>query len=136
MAKYTITYKCGHTAEVQLYGKESERKRKIKWYYTINCPECEAREAAKVADEKGYPELTGTPKQVAWANQIRNKAVALYEELCATAPEQNKSLLLSLKDRWVANEVTASYWIDNREELTYKSELIKLVQKSTNFKKS
>lgn len=136
MAKYTITYKCGHTAEVQLYGKESERQSKINWYSTINCPECKAREEADKATEKGYPELTGTPKQVAWANQIRNKAVNLYEELCATAPEQNKSLLLSLKDQWIANETTAKYWIDNRDELTYKSELIKLVQKSTNFKKS
>lgn len=135
MAKYKVTYKCGHTAEVQLYGKEADRQNKIKWYSTILCPECEAREAAKAAIEKGYPELTGTPKQVAWANQIRNSAVAMYENLCSAVPEPNKTLVLSLKDKWLANETTAKYWIDNREGLTYRTDLIKLVEKSTNFKK-
>ncbi len=75
MAKYTVTYKCGHTAEVQLYGKEAERQRKIKWYSTILCPECEACEAVRVATEKGYPELTGSPKQVAWAYKIHDGVV-------------------------------------------------------------
>ena len=30
--KYTLTYSCGHTGTVQLYGKTEERERKIKDY--------------------------------------------------------------------------------------------------------
>ena len=30
--KYTLTYSCGHTGTVQLYGKTEERERKIKYY--------------------------------------------------------------------------------------------------------
>ena len=31
MAKYDVTYACGHTETVNLYGKTSERERKIYW---------------------------------------------------------------------------------------------------------
>ncbi len=99
------------------------------------CPECEAREAARVAAEKGFPVLEGSEKQVAWANKIRNKAVALYEELCASVPEKHRAMVLGLKDQWIANEIEAKYWIDNRDELEYKTDLIKLVQASTNYGK-
>ena len=32
MAKYNITYSCGHEGTVQLFGKSEERERKIKYY--------------------------------------------------------------------------------------------------------
>lgn len=39
--KYTVTYSCGHTGTVQLYGKTEERERKIKYYEEYGlCPEC------------------------------------------------------------------------------------------------
>ena len=39
--KYTLTYSCGHTGTVQLYGKTEERERKIKYYEEYGlCPEC------------------------------------------------------------------------------------------------
>ena len=34
--KYDITYSCGHTGTVELYGKTSERESKIRWYETTN----------------------------------------------------------------------------------------------------
>ena len=38
--KYDITYSCGHTGTVELYGKTSERESKIRWYETTAvCPE-------------------------------------------------------------------------------------------------
>lgn len=130
MAKYTITYACGHTAEMQLYGKESDRQKRIAWYATIDCPDCETNEAARQAAENGYPILTGSEKQVAWANKIRNKAVAFYDEICKTLPEKNREAAATLKTQWLSNEVSAAYWIDNRDEMSYKSELLKLVQAS------
>ena len=40
MAKYTVTRNCGHTEEVQLYGKISERERKIEWMEKGECRNC------------------------------------------------------------------------------------------------
>ena len=40
MAKYTVSYSCGHTMSVQLYGPTQERYRKIAYYEGGICPEC------------------------------------------------------------------------------------------------
>lgn len=84
MAHYTVKFACGHTAEIQLFGKESERQRKIKYLEESGmCPSCykkqqeEAKKAAEAqaaaeASEMGLPELAGSEKQVAWATKIRN----------------------------------------------------------------
>lgn len=40
MAKYEINHTCGHTSTVQLFGKCSERERKIEWMERQECPEC------------------------------------------------------------------------------------------------
>lgn len=75
MAKYTITHTCGHDHEYQLYGKHTERDRKIAWLEGQDCPACKRaaeEEAAKAATEgMELPELEGSVKQVAWANTIR-----------------------------------------------------------------
>ena len=41
MAKYEVKFSCGHTATVELFGKGTERERKIAYFekYGI-CPEC------------------------------------------------------------------------------------------------
>lgn len=39
--KYDVTFSCGHTEEVQIYGKTEERERKIKYYGKSGlCSEC------------------------------------------------------------------------------------------------
>lgn len=36
-----VTYSYGHTGEVQLFGSNKDRERKIKWYEeSALCPEC------------------------------------------------------------------------------------------------
>lgn len=79
MAKYEINHTCGHTETVQLFGKCSERERKIEWMERQECPECrrkhEAEKAAKITEGMELPELTGSDKQVAWANSIRAKFI-------------------------------------------------------------
>lgn len=84
MAHYTVKFACGHTAEIQLFGKESERQSKIKYLEESGmCPSCfkkqkeEAKKAAEAqaaaeASEMGLLELAGSEKQVAWATKIRN----------------------------------------------------------------
>lgn len=39
--KYTVTFSCGHEAKVELFGKTSERDRRIAWYEKEGvCPDC------------------------------------------------------------------------------------------------
>jgi hypothetical protein len=40
MAGYTITHRCGHTQEHQLFGPGKERDRKIEWLAGTVCSEC------------------------------------------------------------------------------------------------
>ena len=39
--KYDVTFSCGHTATIELFGTTEQRERKIKWYETYgDCPDC------------------------------------------------------------------------------------------------
>lgn len=52
MAKYDITYSCGHKGEITLFGKTSERERKIAWYESTGlCPDCKKIETIKLTDK-------------------------------------------------------------------------------------
>lgn len=79
MAQYQVEHSCGCVKTYQLYGPTKERHSRIAWLETQECPDCrrerENAENAKKAEEAGRPELTGSEKQVAWANTIREKAV-------------------------------------------------------------
>lgn len=140
MAKYTVTYKCGHTRTVELFGRESERDRKIAWYKEFcSCPECYAAEQAakREAEAQKYalPELVGTEKQVAWAEKIRSKFIetrdeqAKYNEKLYETPnvpkeqiEQHKRLFADFCKEYFG-ETKASVWIDREnadEYLRYK----------------
>lgn len=88
MAKYDITYACGHEGTVNLVGKIKERERYIEWVEAHKlCPQCYAEKRQKDHDEEnrraaeaeamGLPALTGTPKQVAWATTIRQHVIDL-----------------------------------------------------------
>lgn len=56
--KYDVTYSCGHEGVVELFGKNKERERKLKWYQSSAvCQECYQREQAKEMEEKGYQEI-------------------------------------------------------------------------------
>jgi len=96
MAKYAVTYKCGHAGAVDIVGTNvnGERERKAAWYAQQLCPEC--YKAAKAAEaekaNEGYPELRGSDKQVAWANQIRANMIKTYaREIEATRANLDKA---------------------------------------------
>lgn len=134
MAKYEITHSCGHVETVQIYGTNvhGERERRAAWLASKPCPECERRakaEAARAwADEMGLPGLTGSEKQVAWAEDIRSKAVRDAED--ALGFDQSRALVASgtLTDEQAARmplleralregaseHTDAAWWIDNR----------------------
>ena len=90
--------------------------------------DAENRAAAEKAEERNLPELTGSPKQIAWANSIREKAMAYCDRARAEADENlaNENITRERYDRIVstinaiisiaatADECrTARFWIDN-----------------------
>lgn len=137
MAKYSVEFSCGHTETVQLFGKTSERDRKIEWYENHGC--CSACYAAKkdaerkaandAASEKSaelaLPELTGSEKQIAWANTIRVNELTEFDErsarvlkkvsvLSPAAQQEILDAILLQRSELVA-KTEAKFWIDNRD---------------------
>lgn len=72
---------CGKTfvkTTVKNSNREARYWERIQVLTSTVCPDCERKQreeatqkAAAQAKESGWPELTGTPKQVAWAERIR-----------------------------------------------------------------
>lgn len=130
MANTNITYKCGHSDNVQIYGTNvhGERDRKAAWYSTINCPACKKAEAAQWCADNGCATLTGSDKQVYWAETIRREAIAGLElaadTIPATATEAEREQARDIIDKYKA-ETSAAWWIDNRDSST--------VQNATNY---
>lgn len=51
MAKYDVKHACGHEGTVELFGKTTDRMKKIEWMETTLCPECFARQQAQKENE-------------------------------------------------------------------------------------
>lgn len=121
MAKYTITHKCGHTEEVQLFGSNAEREKRIAYLESLDCEDCRrlaANAAANAAKEaRCLKELSGLDKQVAWANTIRENAFKCLDMLQQFATnEQAKDMMASWRQK-MGNQTDAKFWIDNRYDL-------------------
>jgi len=65
MAWYEVNYSCGHSDRIQLYGKHTEREKRIKYLEGTLCPDCYWKkiqeETKQTTKEFEMPELTGTP---------------------------------------------------------------------------
>ena len=125
MAKYQVTYACGHTDTIQLYGKEADREKRLAYLATIDCPDCyhnKQLQAAK-AQTADLPELQGSDKQINWATQIRAEVYAALDkyskliEADQTAREQGKivarKMFADLRAAMTAH-TDCRFWIDNR----------------------
>lgn len=87
------------------------------------CPKCAAADVATSAD--GLPKLKGTPKQVAWAYDIREKVYEQFREFRAeygrkkielTENQKKLHLIAMFKGTKVFKEETkAAYWIENQD---------------------
>ena len=75
MAKYDVTYICGHENVVELFGPTRGRDKKLERLAQMLCQDCyrkqELGKAKEAGKEMGLPELHGTEKQIAWAEAIR-----------------------------------------------------------------
>jgi hypothetical protein len=110
MAKYTVKFSCGHAEAVELFGKTSERERKISYFERSGiCSECyraqqEAKRAAELSsyNNANLPALTGTPKQIDWANKIRMEKYQMFA---------------SRGFEYISRETSAAWWIDHRNNV-------------------
>lgn len=140
--KYNVEYICGHKGVLQLFGPMSERERRLERAQDELCPECYRKkkeagraEANKEAEEQsraeGLPELTGSEKQVAWANTLRLKKMRDIDEWINEINEKGKlgaviytddgrrykamkEEMLEAETFLLENMTEAKYWIDNR----------------------
>jgi len=141
MAQYTVNHSCGHDQTHQLYGKHKDRERKIEWLQDQPCTDCwkseqEKSRAAENAQAKvdnaaaGLPALTGSDRQIAWAESIRAKALVEIGEdakkLIALLPGSGWSDVaqaevrdaLALIASEPARQTEARWWIDRRDNWT------------------
>lgn len=128
MAKYKVTRACGHDETVNLMGKLKDREWRLDNVESAKlCYECyqtekkrryeeENKEAAEVAREQGLPQLSGSKKQIPWAESIRQQMLAdidtfIYKHV---KPEcRNDPKLLGAIDH-IKAKTEARWWIDNR----------------------
>lgn len=126
MAQYTITHTCTHSATVDLVGKTDERTRKIAWLKTQPCMTCK-RTATATADAQAVqadtlPALTGSAKQVEWAQRIRIEGLKAVDQFVAdTRVRAEKAGQVAAFEAQIAPmiakvraQTSASWWIDNR----------------------
>ena len=123
MAKYTVNYKCGHEGTVQLFGKTSERERKLEWMsQTMLCSDCYKAEQERQNVQAGMdnicagmPMLSGSEKQIAWAESLRSKAYKLLTADNAAASLVSH-VVTNAKRFGLTPEMLKAAGIDNREK--------------------
>lgn len=156
MAWYDVTFSCGHTDRVQLYGPGKERDRWIEWAENSGlCPECyeemkrkqyeeKVQKAQEEAQEWGLPELTGTEKQIAWANVLRQNAIKEFKVLKEHIKDEflaetfgmlsSRDFAEMLFNRILKRETTAKWWIENAREASVNEIAQWIAREYTQFK--
>lgn len=130
--KFTIKHTCGHEREIVLFGKMTERLKKVEYLETLECPDCINAKRLEDAKNSELPMLVGSEKQIVWAHDIRKKTVELIESL--------KKKLEAHKDKPVVKKAfesfdkllsstDAKFWIDNRDELDTERCIAEFVEK-------
>ena len=124
MAKYDVVFSCGHEERIELFGKGSERERKIAWFEKYGLCSCcyKAEQQAKAAARAAaweLPALTGSPKQIAWAERIRSDFFAEFEEMekedgHSTAEAAEKDARFGQFLSWVKSQTESRFWIDHK----------------------
>lgn len=126
MGKYTIDYQCGCSETIQLYGPTSERDRKVAAMEKQECPACHAR---KANDGSKGAILEGSPKQILWALDIRDRLLdeidCLYKFIdndieVTEAQREQRRHNVSAVEKWLKSRVSSKDFID---KLQYKSAL-------------
>ncbi|MBQ8708180.1 MAG: hypothetical protein IJ523_08840 [Succinivibrionaceae bacterium] len=132
MAKAVATCtctECGKEFQATSFRRNTrEADEWVKWaarHITV-CDECEKNaaeeeknrqndEAATRSAERNYPELVGTPKQIAWANTLRDHAMERMEKWLSDDATQAFEKYHADDFRGILlRKVEASWWIDRK----------------------
>jgi hypothetical protein len=142
MAWYYGTHSCGHEGRTNIVGPVKNRQWISDRNFKKMCPECwekhlieererANKEAAEKAVEMELSELQGTPKQVAWANTLRQKMIDTFEKRIEISEEKMKKCTdEKLIEKFIGNvkiaretlnfilqnKKSASWYIDSRNE--------------------
>lgn len=124
--KKEITYSCGHTGVVEVFGGVKAQEKKIRWYETEGlCPECYKKhlgeELATFEQEHKLPDLEGTERQVKWARDIRREVISTFDG------NEKKTIRPAMGDafadyfdafelEYCGKLTSAKWWIENRDE--------------------
>jgi hypothetical protein len=128
MAWHYGTFSCGHEGRVNITGPTKNRDWIAEKKFSGLCPECYEKhleeerekantEAAEKAKEMELPELTGSEKQVAWANTLRQKLIDTVEnkiETFGTRKGGSLKLINEIFNYILTNKTEAKWFIDNR----------------------
>lgn len=137
--KYDITHSCGHVATAELFGKNADREYRITRLEKELCADCAAakldaknRETARQNAQDGLVALTGSEKQILWAESIRAEKIKAFEdkmrgtieaferEIAASDDEalnEIKRAIIAAIETTIATyraESSAKVWIDGR----------------------
>ena len=122
---------CGQAFEVRVSRRNSSEARRFEAWAVENITECdeckdkriqaahdeENAKAAEAAQEMGYPGLLGTERQIAWANTIREKAMAALRDqfMDPEMPEKHQYIRLCYKPmcHLLLTKRQAGWWIDH-----------------------
>lgn len=123
--KREVTYHCGHSETRSFSGRHSARDAYIEKLSREDCPACRAAQAKTRSADAGLPTLTGSDKQIAWAEQIRQQAVTAFAEaqsvIEAAAPDADSrqralDTLATIRTRTMGT-TDAGIWIDIRDRV-------------------
>jgi len=122
---FNITRACGHLEVVSLrYGSAREKNIELSAANAMFCKECRGLLESWMGPTNSIDEhavvlasITGTPRQVSWAQALRSKLAAPMLRAMNSAAEHGGPVGAAA---WKALYVTvtqreASFWIDNRE---------------------
>jgi hypothetical protein len=142
MAWYYGTYNCGHEGRVNIIGPMKDRQWKADRQFSKMCPECWERhleerrqkaneESKKLAKEMELPELAGTPRQISWANTLRQELIEKFTNLSEDEEtikeisdlyelDLTKEKVIDIRDYIIESKISSSYYIDNRDRYIVK----------------
>lgn len=117
MARFEITYACGHTGTVQLTGKHSFRDWKLAQLKTQDCLECYKEKRSQVAAQETTKRdlipLIGTENQVKWALDIR---IWLLNELETLETRFSQTEELSEEGKLTLQVIDMLYQVDSAHQ--------------------
>lgn len=119
-AKATCTCeRCGKEFTKIAYKRNTTEARSFEQWATENitiCPECwEAEQAEKVLRSYALPELTGSPKQIAWAESIRARLIEKAKTQAEKANDKDRELADAYIKHIAETKSESRFWIDNRD---------------------